>query len=60
MLLVGVVYSSMFWGDQPLFLWRQGSRAVTVNLAHYTEMLCTFLELELQRLGAETQTLWFQ
>ena len=35
-------------------------RAVTANSAHYTEMFCTFLEPELQRLGAETQTLWFQ
>jgi len=35
-------------------------RKVTVNSARYSEMLRTFLELVLQRLGAETQTLWFQ
>jgi hypothetical protein len=38
----------------------KAGRAVTVNSAHYTEMLHTFLEPELQRLGVETQTLWFQ
>jgi hypothetical protein len=35
-------------------------RAVTVNSARFTEMLRTYLEPELQRLGVETQTLWFQ
>ena len=35
-------------------------RAVMVNSARYTEMLRTFLEPELQRLGVETQNLWFQ
>jgi hypothetical protein len=35
-------------------------RAVTVNSVRYIEMRRTFLEPELQRLGAETQTLWFQ
>jgi hypothetical protein len=44
----------------PYFFEDQAGRAVTVNSARYTEMLHTFLELELQRLGAETQTLWFQ
>jgi len=34
--------------------------AVTVNSAHYTKMLRTFLEPELHRLGVETHTLWFQ
>jgi len=38
----------------------EAHRAVTVNSAHYTEMLCTFTEPELQRLGVETQALWFQ
>jgi len=44
----------------PCFFEDEAGRAVTVNSACYTEMLCTFLELELQRLGVETQTLWFQ
>jgi hypothetical protein len=44
----------------PYFLEDEEGRAVTVNLARYTEMLRTFLEPELQRLGVETQTLWFQ
>jgi hypothetical protein len=38
----------------------EAGRAVTVNSARYTEMLRTFLEPELQRLGIENQTLWFQ
>jgi hypothetical protein len=38
----------------------EAGRSVTVNSARYTERLCTFLEPELQRLGAENQTLWFQ
>jgi hypothetical protein len=42
-----------FFGDE-------AGRAVTVNSARYTEMLRTFLEPELQRLGVETQTVWFQ
>jgi hypothetical protein len=44
----------------PYFFEDEAGRAVTVNSARYTEMLCTFLEPELQRLGVETQTLWFQ
>jgi hypothetical protein len=44
----------------PYFLEDKAGRAVTVNSACYTEMLCTFLELELQRLGVENQTLRFQ
>ena len=44
----------------PYFFEDEAGRAVTVNSAHYTEMLCTFLEPVLQRLGVETQTLWFQ
>jgi len=47
------VIGSYFFEDET-------GRAATVNSAHYTEMLCTFLEPELQRLGIETQTLWFQ
>jgi hypothetical protein len=47
------VIGSYFFEDE-------AGRAVTVNSACYTEMLHTFLELELQRLGVETQTLWFQ
>jgi hypothetical protein len=42
------------------FLEDEEGRAVTVNFARYTEMLRTFLEPELQRLGVETQILWFQ
>jgi hypothetical protein len=44
----------------PYFFEIKAGRPVTVNSAHYTEMLRTFLELELQGLGVETQTLWFQ
>jgi hypothetical protein len=44
----------------PYFFEDEEGRAVTVNSACYTEMLHTFLEPELQRLGAENQTLWFQ
>jgi len=44
----------------PYFFVDEAGRAVTVNSAHYTEMLCTFLEPGLQRLGVETQILWFQ
>jgi len=44
----------------PYFFEDKAGRAVTENSACYTEMLCTFLEPELQRLGVETQTLWFQ
>jgi hypothetical protein len=44
----------------PHFFEDKAGRAVTVNSTRYIEMLCTFLEPELQRLGAETQTLWFQ
>jgi hypothetical protein len=42
----------------PYFFEDKAGRAVTANSAHYTEMLRTFLEPELQRLGVETQTLW--
>jgi hypothetical protein len=42
------------------FLEDEEGMAVTGNIARYTEMLRTFLEPELQRLGVETQTLWFQ
>jgi hypothetical protein len=41
----------------PFFFEDEAGKAVTVNSACYTDMLRTFLELELQRLGAETQTL---
>jgi hypothetical protein len=44
----------------PYFFEDKASRAVTVNSSRYTEMLCTYLEPELQRLGVETHTLWFQ
>jgi hypothetical protein len=44
----------------PYFFEAEAGRAVTVNSAHVTEMLRTILEPELQRLGVETQTLWFQ
>jgi len=38
----------------------ESGRAVTVNSARYIEMLRTFLEPELHRLGVETKTLWLQ
>ena len=44
----------------PYFFEDEAGRAVTGNSACYTEMLHTFLEPELQRLGVENQTLWFQ
>jgi hypothetical protein len=44
----------------PYFFEDEGGRAVIVNSVPYTEMLHKFLELELQRLGVETQTLCFQ
>ena len=44
----------------PYFFADEAGRAVTVNSARYTEVLRTFLEPELQRLGVETQTRWFQ
>jgi hypothetical protein len=44
----------------PYFFEDEASRAVTVNSARCTEMLRTFLETVLQRLGVETETLWFQ
>jgi len=44
----------------PYFFEDEAGRAVTVNSARYTEMLRTFLEPELRRLGVENQTLWFQ
>jgi hypothetical protein len=44
----------------PYFFEDEAGRAVTVNSSHYTEMLRTFLKPELQRLGVETHTFWFQ
>ena len=44
----------------PYFFEDEAGRAVTENSVPYTEMLRTFLELELQRLGIEIQTLLFQ
>ena len=44
----------------PYFFEDEAGRAVTVNSSRYTEMLGTFLEPELQRLGVENETLWFQ
>jgi len=44
----------------PYFFEDEAGRSVTVSSTCYTEMLCTFLEQELQRLGVENQTLWFQ
>ena len=44
----------------PYFFEDEAGRAVTVNSACYTEMLRTFLELELQRLDVENQTLLFR
>ena len=43
----------------PYFFEDEADRAVTVNSGRYTEMLRTFLELELQRLDVENQTLLF-
>ena len=43
----------------PYFFEDEAGRSVTVNSARYTEMLPTFLELELQRLDVENQTLLF-
>jgi len=44
----------------PYFFEDEAGKAVTVNSARFTEMLRTFLEPELQRLGVKNQTLWFQ
>jgi hypothetical protein len=44
----------------PYFFEDEAGRAVTVNSSRYTDMLRTFLEPELQRLGVESHTLWFQ
>jgi len=44
----------------PFYFEDEAGRAITVNSACYTEMLRAFLELKLQRLDVETQTLWFQ
>jgi hypothetical protein len=38
----------------------EAGKAVKVNSVRYSEMLCTFLELVLRRIGVETQTFWFQ
>ena len=43
----------------PYFFEDEACRALTVNSVGYTEMLRTFLELDLQSLGVENQTLWF-
>jgi len=47
------VIGSYFFEDK-------AGRPITVNSARYSEMLRTFLEPELQRLGFENQTVWFQ
>jgi len=52
--------AASFGVNGPYFFEDETGRSVTVNSAYYTEMLCTFLEPELQRLGVENQTLWFQ
>jgi hypothetical protein len=39
----------------PYFFEDEAGRAVKVNSSRYTEMLRTFLEPELQRLGVKTQ-----
>ena len=44
----------------PYFFEDEAGRAVTINSARYIEMLRTFLEPELHRLGVETHTPWFQ
>jgi hypothetical protein len=44
----------------PYFFEDETGRVVTVNSAHNIKMPRTFLEPELQRLGVEIQTLWFQ
>jgi hypothetical protein len=44
----------------PYFFEDEAGRRVTVNSARYNEMLRTFLEPGLLRLGVENQTLWFQ
>jgi hypothetical protein len=41
----------------PYFFEDKAGRAVTVNSAHYTEPIRTFLELESQKLGVENKTL---
>ena len=56
-----IVWCSVTFGViGPYFFEDEAGRAVTVNSDCYTEMLCIFLKLELQRLGVETQTSWFQ
>ena len=54
------MWFSIFGVIGPYFFEDEAGRAVAVNSARYTEMLRTFLEPELQRLGVENQTLWFQ
>jgi hypothetical protein len=44
----------------PYFFEDEAGRAVTINSALYTGILHAFLEPELQRLGVENQTVWFQ
>jgi hypothetical protein len=52
-------YVASFGVIGPYFFVDEAGRAVTVNSAHYTEMLCTFLAPVLQRLGVENQTFFF-
>ena len=54
------MWCSIFGVTGPYFFEDEAGRAVTVNSARYTEMLLPYLEPELQSLGVETQTLWFQ
>jgi hypothetical protein len=54
------VWCNFFGVIGPYFFEDEAGRSVTANSACYTEMLYTFLEPELQRLGVENQTLWFQ
>jgi hypothetical protein len=49
-----------FGENGPHFFEDEAGRAVTVNSSHYTEMLRTVLEPELQRISVETHNLWFQ
>ena len=53
-----VWYGVAFFGViGPYFFEDEAGRAVTTNSTRYTEMLRIFLELELQRLGVQNQTL---
>jgi hypothetical protein len=44
----------------PYYFEDEAGMSVTVNSVSYTEMLGTFLEPDLQRLGVENHTVWFQ